>query len=176
MIVYINELLEKEINSGTQGEQYDFKITIEQFAIQFNTFQAELDLAIKNNQLQVVKLFKAAKLQSVIGFSLDDKPIVGIEATSGLLSDFSISFNPTQKQNRDKTRGSRLFQDAILLLKTFERSTTILVEVLVRTEKALSLLAKPTTAISTIASARSIDCSRVGLNSLSLRIGLDSLA
>ena len=53
----------------------------------------KLDLTIKNKQLQDAKLFEVAKLQSVIAFCLYNKPIIGIKATSGLLSGFFIIFN-----------------------------------------------------------------------------------
>lgn len=162
------------MSSGTQVEQDNFKATIKQFIIQFNTIQAKLDLAVKDKQLQVLELFAVVKLQNAMVFGLDDKPIVGIERTSGLVlgSGFSIALNPIQKQKQDEV--NKPFQDVILLLETFERSTAILAEVLVRTKRVLSLPTRPAVATVLIAAnAESIESSRAGLNSSA--VGLDGL-
>lgn len=138
----IDELVEEEMDSGTQVEQDDFKAAVEQFAIRFNTVQTELDSAIKDKQLQAAELFEVAKLQSAMVFGLDDEPIASIEATPGLImgSGPSIALNPTtQKRKRDEAGSSGPSKDAILLLETFERSTTILAQALVRAEGASSL-------------------------------------
>lgn len=98
-----------------------------------------------------------AKLQSTIVFDLDDEPIAGIGVIQGLVTDSSpsIALNPpTQKQNNDKTDGGGPFKDVILLLKTFEKSATILAQALVRAERA-SFLPTSTTPISTPANTGS---------------------
>lgn len=82
-------------------------------------------------------------MQSAIVFSLDNKPIVGIESISCLLSSFFITFNLTQKQKPDKIGDSGRFQDSILPSETFERLTTILAKVLIRANKALFLFTRP---------------------------------
>ncbi len=98
-------------------------------------------------------------------FGLDDEPIVGIEATPGLPSGSSIALNPTRKRKRDEASGSGPSQDAILLSETFERSTTILAEALVRAERASSLPARPAAPVPTAVSAGPTESSRVGLDS-----------
>lgn len=99
--------------------------------------QNKLDLAIKNKQLQAAKLFKVAKLQNVMVFGLEDELIASIELTPGRVTSqrsiYSIDFNASCKQKRDKT--GRPLNNAVLLLETFERSTVVLVDALTKTQE-----------------------------------------
>ena len=101
--------------------------------------QIEVDSAVKDKQTQIAKLFEAAKLQSAMIFGLDDKPIAGIESTPGMItgSGLSIALNSARKQKQDEGNGSS--SDAVLLSETFERSTTVLAQALVKVRKLFPL-------------------------------------
>ncbi len=122
------------MGSSTQVEQVDFKAVVEQFAIRVNEVQLEVDSAVKDKQTQAAELFEAAKLQSAIGFGLYDESIAGIESTSGVVTNSgpSIALNSARKRKREEGNGSS--SDAILLLETFERSTTVLAQALVEAQ------------------------------------------
>lgn len=100
-------------------------------------------------------------------FSWDNEPIIDIKATPGLImrSGPFIALNPTWKQKRDETDNSGLTKDAILLSKTFKRSTTILAQALVKIKRVLSLLAS-TIPIPTVVSAKLTRGLRTALDNL----------
>ena len=101
--------------------------------------QLEIDLTIKDKQTQAAELFEAAKLQSAMVFGLDDEPIAGIESMPGVVtgSNASIALNSARKRKREEGNGPS--SNAILLSETFERSTTVLAQALVKAQE-LSLL------------------------------------
>lgn len=84
------------------------------------------------------------KLQSAIVFGLDDELIAGIESTPGVVtnSGLFIALNSAHKRKREE--GNRLSSNAILLSETFERSTTVLAQALVKAQESSSLPAAST--------------------------------
>lgn len=101
--------------------------------------QLEVDLAIKDKQMQTIELFGEVKLQSTIVFGLDDKPIAGIESILEVVtnSNLFITFNFVYKQKQEERSG--LSHNIILLLEMFERSTTILTQVLFKAQELFLL-------------------------------------
>lgn len=60
--------------------------------------QKNLNLAVKDKQVKLAKLFKVAKLQNEMIYDLDDKFILDIEPTANLKpSSYTIAMNLSQK-------------------------------------------------------------------------------
>ncbi len=60
---------------GTQVDQDNFKITMEQFADQIKAIEKEIANQTKTQQAKVAKLHKSGRLQSSMVFDIDDEPI-----------------------------------------------------------------------------------------------------
>lgn len=130
----IDELVEEEMSSGTQVEQDDFKVAMEQFAWQMETVQKDLDEQVKDKRANTVKMFEAARLQNDMVFSLDDKPIPGIEsrtlgAAPGHPSFIALNAN-IWKQKRNNSSNGKSIDVAAILSETIERITTVLAQAL----------------------------------------------
>lgn len=78
----VDELVEEEMGSGTQVDQDDFKVAVEQFNDRLKTVKKELDKQVKTKQAQTAELFEAARVQSAMVFGLDDELIPGVDATA----------------------------------------------------------------------------------------------
>lgn len=57
-----DELVQEEMGSGTQVEQDDFKVAVEQFGARLDAVQKELANAVKSKETQAAELFKVAWL------------------------------------------------------------------------------------------------------------------
>lgn len=133
-----DELVQEEMGSGTQVEQDDFKVAVEQFGARLDAVQKELANAIKSKETQAAELFEVAWLQKTMVFELDDEPILGIDfKVSGLsmhARGTSIALNSSQKRKRDgdsRSQYKEVSGNAVLLLaETFEKSTNVLAKAL----------------------------------------------
>lgn len=87
--------------------------------------------------MQITKLFKVAKLQSIIVFELNNKSIADIELilcqVIGKHFTSSIAFNRSWKQKWDKA--SEPSKNAIFLSKTFAKLIVVLADMLTKAQE-----------------------------------------
>lgn len=149
----VDELVEEEMGSGTQVDQDDFKVAVEQFNDRVKTVKKELDKQVKTKQAQTAELFEAARVQSAMVFGLDDEPIPGVDATADsphatTSGKSSIALNQVacaaaNKRKREDNQGPS--SDAMLLADSFKESTAVLARALVgRSQTDSATASKPT--------------------------------
>ncbi len=128
-----------------QVDQDDFKTILKKFAEWIKEIDEELESQVKFSQAKAVELFKSACLQSSMVFGLDNKPILGVDASSNTLLavairvfSTSIALNPLvclsankqkykQASNADLNQASNNF---ILLANSLKESTAVLAQAL----------------------------------------------
>ncbi len=130
----VDELIEKEMSSGTDVKHNDFKASIETFLSQMKAIKEEVNKSVKSAWQKVAEIYEVTHIESVLVFEIDDKPIPGVNtltSTSIRLStqDISIALSDTESSRKKRCSASFYFskeksntEAAIILANSFEKS------------------------------------------------------
>lgn len=139
-----DELVQEEMGPGTQVDQDNFKVAVEQFAGRVKAVQDELDEQVKTSKAKSSELYETARLQSAMVFGLDDEPIPGVDApSSASQGGSSIALNPLARvaANKRKREGSAVAEEASkdfsLMADSFRDSTKELAQALMLSNASL---------------------------------------
>ena len=130
----LDELVEEEMESGTEVEKDDFKSAVEQFTNRWQTVANEIEDMVITRQERAAKNLEAARLENNLIFQVDDEPIPGLDTpTNSTRSGTpSIALNGRGKCKRSEMESTNLnndaqpSKDAVLLATSFRESTAAL--------------------------------------------------
>lgn len=79
MKTQIDELVKKEIGSGTEVEKNHFKMTVETFVEQMRIIAQEIENFIQSQKAKTAKSLTATRLENSLIFELDNERIISID-------------------------------------------------------------------------------------------------
>lgn len=143
----IDELVEKEMGSGTEMERNDIKAAVEQFAGRWHTVTDEISDTVKTRQTRAAEILEAARLESSQGSNVTNELIRDVDTPSNSPTGSTGSEPPStalalQANKRRRvdpeasTINGEMSTDAMLLATSFRESTTLLAEALRATRQA----------------------------------------
>lgn len=137
----IDELVDKEMRSGTEVERNDFKIAVKQFANRSQAVADGTNDSTKTPQQHAAENLEVAGVERSLGFDVDVEPTSAANASSNLATGSTGSATPlvapgvqANKRRRvgpeARTAGGDASKDAIFLAGSFRESITVLAEAL----------------------------------------------
>ncbi|MCJ1470666.1 hypothetical protein MMC07_009312 [Pseudocyphellaria aurata] len=143
----IDELVEKEMGSGTEVERNDIKAAVEQFAGRWHTVTDEINDTVKTRQNRAAEILEAARLESSQGSNVNNEPTRDMDTPSNspasstrsepLSVALALQANKRRRVDPEaSTTGGEMSRDAMLLATSFRESTTVLAEALLATRQA----------------------------------------